>query len=79
MNIWNQFKAENLPSIINEVLDLTLCNDKEGTCCICGKQYDNYGNNAKPYKDGRCCDECNDKLVLPLRRIMIICGMPFTK
>lgn len=38
-------------------------------CSICGKIYEGHGNNASPVNDGRCCDECNDKVVLP-RRLM---------
>ena len=48
-------------------------------CCICddkidlhlhpvtGKVYWDQGNNAAPIKDGRCCDDCNDKYVIPER------------
>lgn len=29
-------------------------------CCICGKEFEGYGNNPWPLKEeGRCCDECN--------------------
>lgn len=44
-----------------------LNNGKNGICCICGANYDNYGNNARPYKDGRCCDACNLHFVIPVR------------
>jgi len=36
-------------------------------CCLCKKQIKGYGNNAQPIKDGRCCDECNLKKVIPAR------------
>mgnify|MGYP000340447511 FL=1 len=36
-------------------------------CSICGKKYDGYGNNAQPINDERCCDECNRKVVIPIR------------
>jgi hypothetical protein len=37
-------------------------------CCICGEEYDGYGNNPAPYKDhGKCCDSCNIKFVIPAR------------
>lgn len=26
-----------------------------------------FGNNASPVNDGRCCDECNDQKVTPAR------------
>jgi len=38
------------------------------TCCICGKEFDGYGNNPWPVKeDGCCCDECNVDKVIPAR------------
>ena len=37
------------------------------TCCICGEEYEGYGNNAEPYKKGYCCDACLIKFVLPAR------------
>lgn len=40
-------------------------------CAICGKMYKGYGNNAFPIDLGRCCNECNDKFVIPLRVMMI--------
>lgn len=38
-----------------------------GICCICGKEYTHWGNNALPVKDGRCCDACNYSIVLAKR------------
>jgi len=32
-------------------------------CCLCNRKYIGYGNNALPLKDGRCCDECNSKVI----------------
>lgn len=32
-------------------------------CPICGKTYVGYGNNAYPLAQGRCCDECNAKVI----------------
>lgn len=40
---------------------------KKIICCICGKKYSSYGNNAQPIKSGRCCDTCNIELVIPKR------------
>lgn len=38
------------------------------TCCICGKVFYGYGNNPYPVKDdGRCCDECDELIVIPAR------------
>ena len=41
-------------------------------CSICGHPIESkdgwdQGNNAEPIKEGRCCDWCNDSLVIPLR------------
>ena len=41
---------------------------KEEICCICGEPIEGYGNNPRPYKhEGRCCDACQRKFVLPAR------------
>ena len=40
----------------------------EEFCCICGEPLNGYGNNPVPYKEeGRCCDACNIKFVIPAR------------
>ena len=36
-------------------------------CSICGKEINKYGNDAYPVSFGKCCDECNLKLVVPAR------------
>lgn len=40
---------------------------KKGKCCFCKSEYDNFGNNAQPLKNGRCCNWCNNNMVVPLR------------
>lgn len=43
-------------------------------CCICGKEFEGYGNNpepVKPFDEGRCCDECNANAVIPKRMELI--------
>ena len=48
-------------------------------CCICGKEFDGYGNNPEPVKPGVdsygsencCCDWCNLFVVIASR-----CGVP---
>ena len=37
---------------------------EEHECSICKSSYQGFGNNAQPINDGRCCDECNDKVIL---------------
>jgi len=37
-------------------------------CVICNKECENYyGNNASPVMEGKCCNSCNEKLVMPIR------------
>lgn len=41
-------------------------------CCLCGENIKpvgtwTQGNNARPLKDGRCCDDCNMNKVIPAR------------
>lgn len=39
-------------------------------CSICKKQSYGFGNNPQPVKEDvedRCCDACNDKVVVPRR------------
>lgn len=50
--------------------DESLKEDKEENkkvCVICGKPITGYGNNAQPVKDGKCCDKCNQEVVIPAR------------
>lgn len=51
-------------------------------CCICKKEIEpllhkgkvvwTQGNNANPVKRGRCCDWCDNKIVLPRRIIDMV-------
>ena len=52
---------------LDTLLDIYLHNDKDGVCCICGKPYHDYGANAMPLVDGRCCKECDRRFVIPSR------------
>ena len=37
---------------------------KDYICCICGKEFNGYGNNPYPIKEeGRCCNDCNMKVI----------------
>ena len=43
-------------------------NARKRTCCICGKNFEGWGNNPAPVKDeGVCCDDCNATRVIPAR------------
>jgi hypothetical protein len=40
----------------------------EAVCVLCGEPFTEFGNNPWPLaNDGDCCDDCNDRLVLPAR------------
>ena len=39
--------------------------DKEIFCSICGEVIDGYGHCAQPVQNGRCCDKCNNEVVMP--------------
>lgn len=65
----NNAKEEE-KSVMEETLDhigIKLDEDKEQECVICHKPFEGYGNNAEPVAEGRCCDECNTKVVIPAR------------
>ena len=36
-------------------------------CGICGREYDDFGNNAWPFQAERCCNACNSMYVTPVR------------
>lgn len=41
-------------------------------CCICGREFEGFGNNPYPLCDkddfeSRCCDECDNLYVIPAR------------
>jgi hypothetical protein len=40
-------------------------------CSICQREFKEFGNNARPINDGRCCDDCNTLLVIPARIRML--------
>ena len=38
------------------------------TCCLCGGEFEGYGNDPTPLKEsGECCDRCNAEKVIPAR------------
>ena len=50
-------------------------------CCLCGFNIQPvgdwvHGHNAEPAADGRCCDECNSCVVIPLRLLEIMKRRP---
>ena len=49
---------------------------KNVKCCFCGKECENeFGNNPAPVNNdpnARCCNECNDKIVIPARILNVM-------
>ena len=45
-------------------------------CSICSEPYTGYGHNAEPLSNGRCCDVCNDTVVIPARIMAMAGGNP---
>ena len=38
------------------------------TCCLCGEEFEGYGNDPTPLKEsGECCGRCNAEKVIPVR------------
>lgn len=36
---------------------------KNKICSVCYKKYEEFGNNASPINEGRCCDKCNSLVI----------------
>lgn len=47
--------------------------NKERTCSICKQKFTGFGHNPEPVKPypSRCCDSCNNGVVIPLRLFAI--------
>ncbi len=42
---------------------------EDKTCVLCGEDYGEFGHNAQPLGNGRCCGDCNvDVITERLRR-----------
>jgi hypothetical protein len=53
---------------------------KGQACAICGALFQEFGHSAEPVKRGRCCNLCNDAVVIPERIRLMGCEMkPCTK
>jgi hypothetical protein len=50
---------------------------KRQVCSICRLAFVEFGNNAWPINKGRCCNICNDTVVIPARLRMIQKINPF--
>ena len=36
---------------------------EEYECILCGDKFEGFGNNAEPLAEGKCCDDCNSKVM----------------
>lgn len=66
----NTNEAFNLDFIDVDAYGERLTEAREDFCCVCGEPLDGYGNNPEPFmssEEGRCCDGCNLKFVIPAR------------
>ena len=73
-SIFSEVSRKFVFIVVKQVIDLNITRDLFGDkrkrtdnkekCVICGKEIIGYGNNARPLKEGRCCDECNNKVIL---------------
>lgn len=41
--------------------------DEKKICCLCGKPFTEFGNNPAPFEGDRCCDDCDNRIVIPER------------
>ena len=46
------------------------------TCSICNMPLDNYGYDADPINDGRCCKICSQDVVLPIQLKLVFDPSP---
>lgn len=63
--------SDNDKKVMEDTLDhlgINLTEDVEKqNCVICGKTIVGFGNNALPVAQGKCCDKCNQEVVIPAR------------
>lgn len=59
----SQFSTQKVSSELDKLIDF----EKVSICSICGRIYTGWGNNACPVNEGRCCNICNDSVVIPHR------------
>lgn len=58
---------EGLDDLSNDTAKGKYSEPEAKKCVICGEPITGYGNNAEPVKHGRCCDKCNQEVVIPAR------------
>lgn len=70
----SQFNTQRINIEVDKLIDF----EKVSICSICGHIYTGWGNNAQPINEGRCCDICNNVVVIP-HRIFHLKGLNYEK
>ena len=47
--------------------DRSMSEESNKQCSICFRRYTEFGHPAEPVRSGRCCNACNDLVVIPAR------------
>jgi hypothetical protein len=47
--------------------DRSMSEESNKQCSICFRRYTEFGHPAEPVRSGRCCNVCNDLVVIPAR------------
>ena len=80
---YNYSMPKNDKKATGEEILRKIWGDPEGetkTCCICGINFTEWGNNPEPVKsfeEGKCCNTCNDIYVIPARLSDLFVGGRF--
>lgn len=61
-------------TIINIALQKEVAFLEGHLCSICKNAYVGFGNNAEPINEGRCCDKCDERIVIPIRLLNAMKG-----
>ena len=54
---------------------MIMTNSNLNKCSLCDEYYYGLGHNADPW-DGRCCDECNEHMVVKARLLISMSDNP---
>jgi|694.fasta_scaffold27486_11 hypothetical protein len=75
MNTFNEYDYDAMPEQIADIYKAKHKYESEHAtpfdCCVCHKQVKQFGNNALPIKQGKCCNRCNEMFVIPVRAMII--------
>ena len=53
----------------NNKICKTMKKVKTQKCSICGHRFEGFGHNAYPINEGRCCNMCQGRIVMPIRAL----------